>query len=44
MVYDITKKESFTNVKNWLSEVKMYAEKDLTAIIIGNKTDLEEER
>lgn len=44
MVYDITKKDSFNNVKNWLSEVKMHAESDLIAILIGNKIDLEEER
>jgi GTPase SAR1 family protein len=43
-VYDITKKDSFTSIKNWLSEVKNYAEPDLTVIAIGNKVDLEEER
>lgn len=44
VVYDITKKDSFNSVKNWLEEVKMYADKELTAIVIGNKVDLEEER
>jgi Rab family protein len=43
-VYDITRKDSFNSIKNWLSEVKNYGEPDLTAIVIGNKVDLEEER
>ena len=43
-MYDITKKDSFTSIKNWLSQVKNYAEPDLTVIAIGNKIDLDEER
>lgn len=44
VVYDITKKDTFNSIRNWLNEVKMYADSDLTAIAIGNKIDLEDER
>lgn len=43
-MYDITKKESFNNIKTWISDVKEYADNDLTAIMVGNKSDLTEER
>jgi len=44
LVYDITNYESFKNVKKWLKEVRDFAEPHLTAMLIGNKTDLEETR
>ena len=44
LVYDLTKKDTFNNIKNWLNDVKEYADNDLTAIMIGNKCDLIEER
>lgn len=42
LVYDITKKESFENVKRWLAETKENASKSINIILIGNKKDLEE--
>ena len=44
LVYDLTKKDTFNNIKNWLNDVKEYADNDLTAIMIGNKCDLVDER
>ena len=42
IVYDITDKESFNAVKNWVEEVKKFAQPDVWMILIGNKKDLEE--
>ena len=42
-VYDITNKESFVNVKNWIKDTENM-DKDIKGVIIGNKIDLEEKR
>ena len=42
LVYDITKRESFENIRRWLDEVKEFAPKAITLILVGNKKDLEE--
>lgn len=44
LVYDITRPETFNNLTTWLGDIREYLGEDLTAIIIGNKTDLNEER
>ena len=44
LVYDITRKDTFNNVKKWLNELKENASKDIIIILIGNKVDLEEKR
>ncbi|XP_065884766.1 ras-related protein Rab-43-like [Dysidea avara] len=38
--YDITKRESFTNVTRWLSDVKKFSGEDVMIILIGTKLDL----
>ena len=42
-MYDITNKESFDNLKNWIMQSEESIE-DFKKIIIGNKIDLEKER
>ncbi len=44
VVYDISKRESFENVENWLNELVEHGEKDIVIILQGNKSDLESER
>ena len=44
LVYDITNPKSFENLDKWLSDLKSNAEEKLSIILIGNKSDLEEER
>ena len=44
LVYDITRRETFSHLIKWLSEVKENASKDITIILIGNKNDLEKGR
>ena len=44
VVYDITDKTSFWNVKQWMSEVDRYCSKDVHRMIVGNKSDLGDKR
>lgn len=44
IVYDITNKKSFENVKSWLNECKEMCSKDILLVIIGNKSDLNNKR
>lgn len=44
VVYDITNKESLNNIDKWIPDLKNFADKDITVILIGNKCDLEEDR
>ena len=40
LVFDITSRESFEHAVNWLQEVKLLAQADVTTVLVGNKTDL----
>ena len=42
LVYDITRRDTFTHVTKWLEEVKMNSSKSICIILIGNKKDLED--
>ncbi|KAF4653048.1 hypothetical protein FOL47_010729 [Perkinsus chesapeaki] len=44
MVYDCTHRESFDNIDSWLSEVNRYANDSTVKILIGNKSDLEDDQ
>ena len=44
IVYDITDKNSFSHIKDWIDEVGKYTDNDPIKIIIGNKCDLNNER
>lgn len=44
LVYDITSEKSFQSVENWLKEIKNNAPEDCIVFLIGNKSDLTEER
>ena len=44
VVFDITDRESFNNVTNWLNEIKKNAGVNVVKILIGNKSDLESNR
>jgi small GTP-binding protein len=44
LVYDITEKETFNNIPNWLEEVKKHAGPNAAKLLVGNKCDLEDER
>ncbi|XP_058214905.1 ras-related protein RABD1 isoform X2 [Rhododendron vialii] len=44
IVYDVTEMESFNNVKQWLSEIDRYANDTVCKLLVGNKSDLVENR
>ena len=45
IVYDITNRETFENIRNWINELEEFIEnKELPIIIVGNKTDLTGQR
>ncbi|XP_014097130.1 ras-related protein Rab-43 isoform X3 [Bactrocera oleae] len=44
IVYDITKRSSFSNLQKWIEEVRRYTASNVLLILIGNKSDLDEER
>ncbi|KAM7539003.1 hypothetical protein Aperf_G00000057752 [Anoplocephala perfoliata] len=45
VVYDVTSEESFANLETiWLEEIKRHARPEVTKILVGNKSDLEERR
>lgn len=44
VVYDITSKSSFENVKSWVEQARTIRGESVTLIIVGNKIDLAEKR
>lgn len=44
IVYDITSRESFEAVNEWLEECRKNGETSLTLVLVGNKIDLLNER
>jgi Ras-related protein Rab-11B len=44
IVYDITRKQSYENLENWLNDFKMKSDENASIVIIGNKSDLIEKR
>ena len=44
IVYDITNRNSFLDVKSWLDDCKKQSPKTVILVLIGNKIDLEEQR
>ena len=44
LTFDITREETFTNLSDWLKEIKMHASPDVTVFLIGCKADLESQR
>ena len=44
IVYDITRKNSFESIDKWINDVTAVADKKITIVLIGNKSDLEDQR
>ena len=43
-VFDLTNRESFEHVEKWLEEINKYAKENVMRFLIGNKSDLANER
>ena len=44
LCFDITNKESFEHLSDWLKEIKQYSLNSQTIVLVGTKSDLEEKR
>ena len=44
IVFDITEKDSFEHVKNWVADIDKFAKQGVLRILVGNKCDLEKQR
>ncbi|KAJ5070973.1 ras and ef-hand domain-containing protein [Anaeramoeba ignava] len=44
VVYDITNKDTFDQIKLWFQEIKKNAPENVVNILVGNKTDLAQQR
>ena len=44
IVYDVTSKDSFDSVKQWLQEIERYASEAVNKLLVGNKSDMEAKR
>ena len=44
LVFDITKNESFDLLESWMNELRENSKVDISKVLIGNKSDLEEKR
>lgn len=44
IVYDITSRQSFENVRKWINDINDLASPTVVKLLVGNKTDLEEKR
>uniref|UniRef100_A0AAR5Q011 small monomeric GTPase n=1 Tax=Dendroctonus ponderosae TaxID=77166 RepID=A0AAR5Q011_DENPD len=44
LLYDVTNKKSFDNIRAWLGEIKDYAHDDVVIMLLGNKADCGSDR
>lgn len=44
LIYDVTSRESFSNVGYWMTHMQKYAATNVCKVLIGNKTDMVDKR
>ncbi|XP_052181230.1 ras-related protein RABA6b-like [Diospyros lotus] len=44
LVYDITRKGTFENLKKWLHELREFGSSGMVVVLVGNKSDLDHSR
>jgi Ras-related protein Rab-1A len=44
LVYDITDRQSFKDIQNWIDEADKHSRENVVKILVGNKKDLERDR
>ena len=43
-MYDVTDKESFENIRQWMHEIERFASDSVNRCLVGNKSDLDNQR
>ena len=44
IVYDVTDRETFDNVRTWINEIEKYSQAGVCKILVGNKSDMSDRR
>ncbi|ESQ34983.1 hypothetical protein EUTSA_v10008703mg [Eutrema salsugineum] len=44
LIYDITRRQTFQNIRKWLSELRDCSSSDTVVVLVGNKSDLRQSR
>jgi len=44
LVYDVTNHESFDKIRSWAAQIEEYGDQNLCKLLVGNKTDKENQR
>ncbi|KRX11172.1 P-loop containing nucleoside triphosphate hydrolase [Pseudocohnilembus persalinus] len=44
VMYDMTRQNTFENIKKWLQELREHADPNIVIMLVGNKNDLKEQR
>lgn len=44
LVFDITSRTSFESMQGWVQELRRNVEEAMVLVVVGNKTDLDEQR
>lgn len=44
LIYDITRRQTFQNIKKWLSELRDFSSSETVIVLVGNKSDLRQSR
>jgi len=44
LVYDVTDRQTFISIRNWVAQIQMHADVNVNKILIGNKCDMQDLR
>jgi len=44
LVYDVTDRQTFASIRNWIAQIQMHADVNVNKVLIGNKCDMNDQR
>ena len=44
LVYDVTDRQTFLSIRNWVQQIQMHADVNVNKVLIGNKCDLTDQK
>eukprot|EP00735_Rhodelphis_limneticus_P004696 TRINITY_DN16321_c0_g1::TRINITY_DN16321_c0_g1_i1::g.3199::m.3199 TRINITY_DN16321_c0_g1::TRINITY_DN16321_c0_g1_i1::g.3199 ORF type:complete len:217 (-),score=47.66,sp/Q39433/RB1BV_BETVU/72.68/2e-103,Ras/PF00071.17/2.4e-67,Miro/PF08477.8/1e-20,Arf/PF00025.16/1.2e-15,GTP_EFTU/PF00009.22/1.7e-06,Gtr1_RagA/PF04670.7/3e-06,MMR_HSR1/PF01926.18/3.3e-05,MMR_HSR1/PF01926.18/3e+03,DUF258/PF03193.11/0.0079,SRPRB/PF09439.5/0.013,SLA_LP_auto_ag/PF05889.8/0.016,AAA_22/PF13401.1/0.07,AAA_22/PF13401.1/3.3e+03,AA len=44
LVYDVTDRDTFNNIRNWIRNIEQHASDNVNKILLGNKCDMDDKR